>query len=408
MNYKKYIFLTILTCLFGVTIFFLVYSKIVYPTISPVIKNNTLLLFHDWSYVVNSSLCFEKGYDVYLNNPCEKFSAKFIYGKILLYLPFVENNLKFYSIVLPVILNILFLYICLNFFYVEKNYYYLILSVIFIFSVPFLLVIERANIDILIVMIIFFIAKFKNVYLNIFFIILTSITKFYPISLNIIFLFSKNLKNFFKYLFLTNIIIFTILFFQKESLIKIFQNKSIITIGPYTTYNFSFSGILQSLTNINGLIILFITSFFLFYVFIFTKKILSNNNILSLVDSNIYENRLFLLSSTALLFCYFVFTNWIYREIFFLGLIPWILKNNGNSNNNLPTLLLVLLCLKFIFTTVIVFIDINNIFPNLKLTLVSFKHSTDFFTISPLFIILFIIIINFFKKKIYNQVPQKV
>ena len=66
------------------------------------------------------------------------------------------------------------------------------------------------------------------------------------------------------------------------------------------------------------------------------------------------------------------------------------------------------LCLKFIFTTVIVFIDINNIFPNLKLTLVSFKHSTDFFTISPLFIILFIIIINFFKKKIYNQVPQKV
>ena len=39
MNYRKYIFLTILTCIFGVTIFFLVYSKIVYPTILPVIKN---------------------------------------------------------------------------------------------------------------------------------------------------------------------------------------------------------------------------------------------------------------------------------------------------------------------------------------------------------------------------------
>ena len=76
MNYKKYIFLTVFTCLFGITIFFLIYSKIIYPTIWPVIKNNTLLLFHDWSYVVNSSLCFEKGYDVYLNNPCEKFSTK--------------------------------------------------------------------------------------------------------------------------------------------------------------------------------------------------------------------------------------------------------------------------------------------------------------------------------------------
>jgi len=251
-------------------------------------------------------------------------------------------------------------------------------------------------------MIIFLIAKFRNIYLNIFFIILTSTAKFYPISLNIIFLFSKNLRNFFKYLFLTNIIIFGILFFQKESLIKIFQNKSLITIPPTITYNFSFSGILNSLTNMNGLIILFITSFFLFYIFIFTKKILSNNNILSLIDSSIYENRLFLLSTTVLLFCYFVFTNWIYREIFFLGLIPWILKNNNNSNNNLPRLLLILLCLKFIFTTIVVIVDINNMFPNLKLILSFFKHSADFFTISPLFIIFFILTINFFKKKIYS------
>ena len=402
MNYKRYIFLIIFTCLFGVTIFFLIYSKVIYPLIWPVIKNNTLLLFHDWSYVVNSSLCFEKGYDVYLNNPCEKFSAKFIYGKILLYLPFVESNLKFYSIYLPIIFNVFFLYICLSFFYVENKISYLILSSIFIFSVPFLLVIERANIDILIAMIIFFIAKFKNIYLNIFLIILTSISKFYPICLNVIFLFNKRLKDFLKYLFLTNIIIFTFLFFQKESLVKIFENKSMITVLSTSSYNFSFSGILKSSIDVNGFIILSCVLIFILFIFLFIKKILSNNNVLDLLNSDIYENRLFILSSTTLIFCYFVFTNWIYREIFFLGLIPWIIKNNNNSNNNLPILLLVLLCLKFILTTLIVYIDLNNLFLNFETKLEFIKHSVDFFTLSPFLIIILFSMMNFFKKNIYT------
>ena len=402
MNYKRYIFLIIFTCLFGVTIFFLIYSKVIYPLIWPVIKNNTLLLFHDWSYVVNSSLCFEKGYDVYLNNPCEKFSAKFIYGKILLYLPFVESNLKFYSIYLPIIFNVFFLYVCLSFFYVENKISYLILSSIFIFSVPFLLVIERANIDILIAMIIFFIAKFKNIYLNIFLIILTSISKFYPICLNVIFLFNKSLKDFLKYLFLTNIIIFIFLFFQKESLVKIFENKSMITVLSTSSYNFSFSGILKSSIDVNGFIILSCILIFILFIFLFIKKILSNNNVLDLLNSDIYENRLFILSSTTLIFCYFVFTNWIYREIFFLGLIPWIIKNNNNSNNNLPILLLVLLCLKFILTTLIVYIDLNNLFLNFETKLEFIKHSVDFFTLSPFLIIILFLMMNFFKKNIYN------
>ena len=402
MNYKKYIFLTTFTCLFGIAIFFLISSKVIYPTIWPVIKNNTLLIFHDWSYVVNSSLCFEKGYDVYLNNPCEKFSARFIYGKILLYLPFVENNLKFYSIYLPIIFNTFFLYICLSFFYVEHKPSYLIISTVFIFSVPFLLVIERANIDILIAMIIFFIAKFKNIYLNAFFIILTSISKFYPICLNVIFLFNKRLKDFLKYLFLTNIIIFTFLFFQKESLVKIFENKSMITVLSTSSYNFSFSGILKSSIDVNGFIILSCVLIFILFIFLFIKKILSNNNVLDLLNSDIYENRLFILSSTTLIFCYFVFTNWIYREIFFFGLVPWIIKNNNNSNNNLPILLLVLLCLKFILTTLIVYIDLNNLFLNFETKLEFIKHSVDFFTLSPFLIIILFSMMNFFKKNIYS------
>ena len=396
MNYKKYISLTIFTILFAGIIFVLFYNKIIYPTIWPVVKNNTLMIFHDWSYVVNSSLCFEKGYDVYLNNPCETLSNPFIYGKIILYLPFVENNLNFYYFVVPIVFNIIFLFVCLSFFYKENKLLYLILSIIFIFSVPFLLAIERANIDILIALIIFLLAKFKNIYLNIFFIIMISISKFYPICLNIIFIFNKNLKIFLKYFFLTNIIILSFLFFQKDSLIKIFNNKALVDSSGI--YNFSFSGILESSNNVSVLIILLYLFIFLLFTIFFSKKILSNNDITRLINSNIYENRLFILSSTTLIFCYFVFSNYIYREIFFLGLIPWILKNNNNSNNNLPALLLILLSLKFILTTLIVFINLNNILPDLNIELVILKHFLDFLTILPLINILLILSFYFFKE----------
>ena len=138
------------------------------------------------------------------------------------------------------------------------------------------------------------------------------------------------------------------------------------------------------------------------FILFFIKKILSNNNASDLLDSDIYENRLFILSSTTLIFCYFVFTNWIYREIFFLGLIPWIIKNNNNSNNNLPSLLLVLLCLKFILTTLIVYIDLNNLFPNFEPKLRFIKHSVDFFTLSPILTIIIFSMLNFFKKNTYS------
>lgn len=401
MNLKKNIFLIIFTVLFLISIFFLIYSKIVYPTIWPVIKNNTLIFFHDWSYVLNSILCFEKGYDVYLNNPCEKFSNPFIYGKILLYLPFVESNLKLYSLIIPVIFNIVFIFICVSFFYLENKYIYLFLSIIFVISVPFILAVERANFDIVIAIFVFLIARFKNVYLNIFLILLASISKFYPICLSIIFLFNKKLKDFLKLFLITNFTVFLFLFFQKESLIKILKNKSLVNTAEFAgTYNFSFSGILNSINNVNGFIFFFYLLIFCLFFYFFLKKILTNNIISDLFDSNIYENRLFVLSSTILIFCYLVFSNFIYREIFFLGLLPWILKNKDNSNNSLLISLLFLLILKFVLTTLIVFIDTNNFFSSLKFQINFIKQSIDSLTILPFMIILFLSTINFFRKKL--------
>ena len=48
--------------------------------------------------------------------------------------------------------------------------------------------------------------------------------------------------------------------------------------------------------------------------FIFKNYIIKDK-----LTENIYENRLYLLSSVVILSCYFLFSNYIYREIFFLG-----------------------------------------------------------------------------------------
>ena len=79
-NYKT-LFLSILLSLI---ISLLIYNKIIYPAITPMVKNNILFLFADWTVIVNANLCLEKGFDVFIQNPCDPWSRKHVYGEILL------------------------------------------------------------------------------------------------------------------------------------------------------------------------------------------------------------------------------------------------------------------------------------------------------------------------------------
>ena len=111
------------------------------------VKNGIINLFADWSVILNANICQEKGYDVYIDNPCDQWSRKHVYGDILLYIPFVKNFSNFYFIYLPIILNLIFLYIIIDFFKFEKKISYFCLFFI-VLSAPVILAIERANIDI--------------------------------------------------------------------------------------------------------------------------------------------------------------------------------------------------------------------------------------------------------------------
>ena len=43
------------------------------------VKSGIINLFADWSVILNANLCQEKGYDTYVNNPCDQWQRKHVY-----------------------------------------------------------------------------------------------------------------------------------------------------------------------------------------------------------------------------------------------------------------------------------------------------------------------------------------
>ena len=112
-------------------------------------------------------------------------------------------------------MNFLFIYVVVSFFKFKRSVEYLTI-IPFIFSIPVLLLIERANIDNIIFLLIFLIAIYKNLFSNYFLIIIATLSKFYPIVLMIIFLFQKNIKKIFFHSAILLLIVLSILYFELE------------------------------------------------------------------------------------------------------------------------------------------------------------------------------------------------
>ena len=378
------------------------------------VKNGVVHIFSDWNVILNANICHERNYDVYINNPCDPWGRKHVYGAVLLHLPLIVSFPKFYSLIFPIIVNLIFIYVSVSFFKFENKIKYFSLF-FFVLSPSFILAIERANIDIIIFLILVLIAFNKNILLNYFFLILISIMKFYPISLISIFLFEKGLKKVFINITLISIIILGILFFQIDQLKDVINNSKAFKAGGI--YSFSYDALIGYISNIK--IVMFEKNFsWIKYIIFFISAILPliitakiylnfifiNKDIQKLFSNNFYENRLYILSSIIVVCCYFAFSNYIYREIFILGLIPFLIKEREYSKTNFFNFFYNVLCFKFIFSSVLIFLDLNNIIINLKPFLGLLKHTIDFYLISLIFIILVSAIYSFLK----NQVPQKV
>ena len=123
--------------------------------------NGLLYLFTDWSVIINANIFLKDGLDVYIENSCDPWGRKHVYGKILLNFPFIDKFKKIYFYYIPIVMNFLFIFMTVNFFnnYKSNKKYFILF---FLFSAPFLLAIERANTDVLIFLILYLLCKYKN------------------------------------------------------------------------------------------------------------------------------------------------------------------------------------------------------------------------------------------------------
>jgi len=403
------IFGAILTIIFAL----LIYKQIIYPTIIPMVIKGGATLFADWTVILNANLCLDKGFDVFLENPCDQWNRKHVYGDILLNIPFIKTFPKFFFLYLPIIFSFLFLAVISNILFILNDKKYWSVLIIFVFSVPVILVIERSNIDLLIFLILFLVSKNYGLIFNYFLIILSTITKFYPIVLSTIFFFNK--KSFSK-IFIFILITFLILFLQKESLIKIFENQS--QFSAFRLYSFSLVSfyktfILFKITlgnyDYTWLKYIYLSIFVLFPIFYLNLKNHSNikgfTSNLVINETSTFQLRFFVLSSIVVSFCYLVFTNFVYREIFFLGLIPYLLNNKFINNNFFSKFLFFFLVIKFFLTTIFIIIFQNNFAEILNPFLILFKHTIDICLMSLILNIIVFTLLQFIKDKL-SQVPQ--
>ena len=405
---KQIISVFILSLFVSFCYYFLISNFIVYPTVAPMIHNGNIYQFADWKVIVGANLCEELGYDVYLNNPCDIWGRKHVYGEIFLHLPFVEKFKLFYFEILPIIINYIFIVCILSIFrFKDSSAYFFIILILF--SFPVMLAIERANNDILIFIFVVLLAYYKNQAFGLLILIVTTITKFYPIVLVIKLLFEKNLKKIIINLSIFIGLISLIFFYESEQISKIFSNRAQYTSGGI--YDFSLIGTMKfykaTYFFINNklfstLIFLLFLGSPIFFLFRKIKFFLKEKNYS--LDYNFFEDRLFILSSILILICYFSFQNYAYREIFFIGLIPLLLKIQVSYKKyDFFSLFFYLLMFKFLVSVPITYFYMSQKFKDINHIFIFFKYSLDLFLIimiTTFFLNFLVKHLNFLKQNI--------
>ena len=390
MNLKKQIVIIFILSIFFLFSYFFLFSKfIIYPTVIPMISGGNTYLFADWSAVLGANICKEMGYDVYLKNPCDQWGRTHVYGDILLYFPYVEKFKNFYFLVLPAIINIIFVIVVLSSFRF-KNFKTYFTTIIMLFSFPVILALERGQFDVLIFILMVLIAYFKNRIFNFIILVFVTISKFYPIVLGIILFFEKNLKKIFINLLIFLITISLIFFIQSDQMIKIFENRG--QSAGFGVYEFSLIGTINFFKNSTFLINDTNFSIIIFFIFllipsiIFFIKIIRyffKEKISDAVDYNFFEDRLYIFASAIILFCYFFSSNFVYREIFIIGLIPWIIKIYiSNKDQSFFSFYYYFLMFKFLISTPITYIYMNKIIQNINPILLIIKYTMDLYIAS--------------------------
>lgn len=412
---KKLIFSLLLGFFFTLIIIFLFYKQYLYPTILPIVNGGELRIFADWTATLSAIVCFEKGYDVYLENPCDFANRKHVYGKLLLFIPFVEKFPNFYYIYLPFILCFLFLSAVSYLLFDKKFKKYWLSFLILIFSVPVLLLLERSNTDIILFIFLILISSTRSFLFNFVIITISSLSKFYPILFSSIFIFGGNYKKVILRILVTILIFLIAMYYNWDSYNKIFSFSN--EFSGSGIHLFSINGIIDFLkyfkisTNnydLNWVKYLYLLLFIIAPIFYLNFKYYKRINLIfgktEFYEKFNFEVKMYFLSSTVILFCFLFIANFVYREIYILGLVPMLISLNIKNNNNFLSFFYFLIFAKFLITTITTFLFQNNIIPSYGSFWIILKHTIDLYLISIILHVYFYFM-KFSFKKVTNKIP---
>ena len=334
----------ILVFFLSIAVFLLIYPHIFYKYFvlqMPFSDQVPQSYFADWTALISAAKCNLLGYDVFMENPCDFWNRKHVYGTIFLLLPYSDNLSDFYSFYLPIFFNLLFLYVVIshiNFYKIEQ----VIIYILFIFSSATLLAIERFNFDVIIFLTLLLICYLRSNILKLILITVITLAKFYPIIISISLFFKgfskKNILYFIAFLSLVSLIFFL----DRDNLAKVFSNVSQMKADHHLAFGIMHFANFPSLNDQFPFEHLLIFSISLMsIVYFFSYLVLKKDKFLKNFNFEIYSDRLFFIGGVVCVSTYLLLSNYIYREIFIFLTLPYLLKTINQSHFAKITILLI-------------------------------------------------------------------
>jgi len=278
--------------------------------------------FADTHIVLAAAECDQKGYDVYLENPCDDDNRPHCYSRLWFFLGYTGLNTLHTDIVGGIVIAV-FLSVCIIIIRPQDLTEFLILSIL-LFSPSIMLGVERANMDLLMFSLLvlcgyLLFSKIRLLrYLVYPILFLAAFLKFYPISSFAIFIYHfKKRRNFWLLTVLVVIIFGLFLWVIREDFSHLNNNIP----RPNGWFSFGLSALMGTITkgkmaagaNLIVAIVILLSGYGL-----------SLKTQLNEQASSPLNTIFFLLGSWNIIFCFFLNTNYDYRTIFYILLIPYL------------------------------------------------------------------------------------
>ncbi len=343
-------------------------------------------LFGDFNSVINWLECNAIGVDLYTKASliCNgKQVSLFNYGHAILILPWSQTLDIFYRDFLPYILIFIFIFLTIKIIK-PTGKVEVILLFLCLMNPSTLFAYDRLNMDLLVYILAITICFNRIYFINWFLTLFISFVKIYPATLFINVFLEDQKRTLIKIcliiilIFLSTMVYF---FYFADYIMYFFSNMTSGKAGYHYLFSLnSLPKIFKYIFNINYqiLLVIFYLSFILFVIKIYRNYSSSlnekNNEIYSL------NSKLFMIGGFLTLISYIIFSNWLYREIFLILMIPYVLRSRIDSKNNIFFFLIYFFIARYFFLFLYAYLNIHDG--------ITYENSVRIFSLNFLFAIL--------------------